>query len=139
MSLIFSRLVKLNFNFLKTQFGFDYLKSGIGYIKEDLELEFYIGNGQVDIIFFVRKDNKIFRPYISRSFELMCILRLVKKSKLEPYPSEIDRYLIDSTSMDLHLKYYARLMKQHGTDILKGDLSVFEQVHSLRKDNARWQ
>ena len=51
----FSTLVKNNFDFLKTEYFFSDLKKDIGYVKDDLELEFYQGKGEVEIVFFCKK------------------------------------------------------------------------------------
>lgn len=88
-------------------------------------------------MFFVRKDDEIFRPYISRSFDLANIIRRVKTETLESYPPEITGYLTAPSIIDIHLNYYARLLKKHGKEILNGDLSVFEYVHTMRKDSAK--
>ena len=106
-------------------------------MKDDLELEFYGGNGQVDIKFFVRKSDDIFKPFISRSFDIQNILRRVSENKLEPYPKEINGYLTDERTINLHLKYYSRMLKEHGSHILNGDLEVFEKIHIERKEYAK--
>jgi hypothetical protein len=133
----FKSLVAENFNFLKFVFDFRNLKDGIGYVKDDLELEFYGGNGQVDINFFVRKNDDIFKPFISRSFDLNSIIRKVSVGKLEPYPKDISGYLTEDSNINLHLRYYARMLKEHGEDILNGDLTIFEQIHKKRRENAK--
>jgi hypothetical protein len=133
----FKSLVAQNFNFLEFDFGFRSLKDGIGYMKDDLELEFYEGNGQVDINFFIRKNDVIFKPFISRSFNLNSIMRKVSVEKMEPYPKDIIGYLTEGANINLHLKYYARMLKEHGEDILNGDLTMFEQTHKKRRENAK--
>ena len=133
----FKSLADQNFNFLELDFGFRSLKDGIGYMKDDLELEFYEGNGQVEINFFVRKNNDMFKPFISRSFDLDSIMRKVSGEKMEPYPKDIIGYLTEDSNINLHLKYYARMLKEHGKDILKGDLTIFEQIHKERREKAK--
>ncbi len=133
----FKSLVHKNFNFLISEFGFLHHKKGIGYTKNDLELEFYQGKGEVEIVFFVRRDDEIFKPFVSRSFDLDPILRRLRKSEFEPYPSEITGYLTSSNFIGLHLNYYAKLLKQHGVTILNDDLSVFEKIHLMRRENAK--
>jgi hypothetical protein len=133
----FKSLVDQNFNFLEFDFGFRSLKDGIGYMKDDLELEFHEGCGQVDINFFVRKNNDIFKPFISRSFDLNSIMRKVSDEKMEPYPKDIIGYLTEGSNINLHLTYYARMLKEHGKDILNGDLTIFEQIHKKRRENAK--
>ena len=133
----FKSLVAQNFDFLKDDFGFQNLKDRIGYVKGDLELEFYGENGQVDINFFVRKNDGIFKPFISRSFDLYSIIRKVSVEKMEPYPKDISDYLTEDSDINLHLRYYARMLKEHGEDILTGDLTIFEQIHKKRRENAK--
>ncbi len=133
----FKSLVTNNFNYLKSQYDFRDLENGIGYIKEDLELEFHGGNGQVDINFYVRKNDDIFKPFISRSFDLETILRKISPDGLEAYPGEINGYLTENSSINTHLKYYARMLKNHGGHILQGDLKVFEKIHKRRRECAK--
>ena len=130
----FNELVTQNFNFMESEYDFQTLEKGIGYVKNDLELEFHQGNGQVDITFFVRKSDEIFKPFISRSFDINSVLMKISQGKLEDYPKEINGYLTDLERVDVYLSYYSRMLKQHGENILKGDLSIFEDIHLKRRD-----
>ena len=134
---IHAKLVRQNFDFLKTRYGFADLENGLGYVKDDLEIEFYIGNGQVDVDFYMRRDDEIFRPHISRTFELVRTVSMLKKDSFEPYPSEIQGYLTDAHSINLHLGYCARVLENYGKDILMGDYSIFEHIHGLRREKAK--
>ena len=133
----FRSLVTQHFNFLESEFGFQNLKEGVGFEKNGLELEFHGGNGQVDINFFVSKSDEIFKPFISRSFTLNSILRKVSIENMAPYPNSINGYLTADSDINLHLTYYAQMLKQHGQAILNGDLTVFENIHKERKGNAK--
>ena len=127
--------VRKFFGFLKEEYGFTDHPKGIGYIKNELEIEFYCGKGELEVIFFVRRDDNIFRPYVSRSFDLLAIVKRLKTGKIE-FPASFQNYVVDMGGVDEHLSFYASLMKKYCSSQLDGDLSIFETIHMERRNKA---
>jgi hypothetical protein len=128
-------LVRKNFDFLKHDYGFENLPKGIGYVKDKLEVEFFHGNGELDIIFFVNRDDEIFRPYISRIFDFFDIAERLGSEKLI-FPEDWPRYVINNDDIEACLSYCAELMKGRCRNLLEGDMSIFETIHLARRQNA---
>jgi hypothetical protein len=96
-----------------------------------LELEFHYGRGEIEIVFFVRRDDQIFRPYVSRSFDLLSVIKQPKEAGLThptlPYP------ILEMKDVDMYLSYCASLLKEYGKSILEGDMEIFEKRHMMRR------
>ena len=130
-----SAYVKKHFDFLVDDYGFEYHPTGLGYIKEDLELEFFHGKGELDIVFFVRRDDDVFKPYISRLFELLDIIKRQMKGNIE-WPKDLPEYIISLEDVDKVLSFYSELAKKYCKEQFNGDLSLFEKIHLMRRENA---
>jgi len=121
---------------------FYFLINNFGYEKNGLEIEFYYGQGAVDIIFFIRISNEVFKPYVSRSFYLLDIINKdinkdinkIKTGRVE-FPENIPHYLTAAEDVDKYLSFCAGLMKKYCAIQLEGDLSVFEKIHLQRRKN----
>ena len=134
----FESIVRKHFAFLKSEFGFVDKFETLGYEKNGLEIDFYYGKGEIDVIFFVRKSDAIFKPFVSRSFYLFDIARRLKGSKLgrpANIPMSITS-LTDEKYIDPYLAYCADIMQAHCYAQLDGDLSIFEQIHTSRRASA---
>ena len=102
-------------------------------MKDGLEIEFHHGKGELDVVLFVRRDDEIFRPYISRSFDFLDIARRRKGSKLV-FPDTIPQYIVSGDEIDSYLELCSNLMKEYCVSILQGDLSLLEEIHESRKN-----
>lgn len=131
----FSTYMRKRFDFLKHDYGFEYHSKALGYTKNDLELEFYYGRGEVQIIFFVNRIDEIFKPYVSRSFDLLSVIKQPKNDQVI-YPKNISWPLLEMKDVDLHLEYCANLARVHGKEILMGNMDIFEKEHLKRRENA---
>ena len=131
----FETSVRKYFDFLKIEFGFINNQKNIGYEKNGLEIEFYHGNGELDIIFFVRKNDEIFKPFVSRTFYLFNIVRKLKGRKITG-TENMPQYITSSQNIEEFLLFCAELMKTYCSKQLEGDLSIFEEIHIARRENA---
>ena len=131
----FSTYVRKNFDFLSRDYGFQRHPKALGYIKNELEIEFYHGKGEIDIVLFVRRDDEIFKPYISRSFDLLDIVKRLVPGKME-YPDNLPEFFIEMSDVDEFLKFCADQTKSYCRTILEGDLSILESIHMKRRANA---
>lgn len=131
----FSTYVRKNFSFLEEEYGFKKHPRTLGYIKGDLELEFHYGRGEIDIVFFVRRDDEIFRPYVSRSFDLLSVIKQPKVGVLA-YPTDLPFPIMEMYDVDTYLSYCASLLKEFGKSILEGNMEIFEKKHMMRRKNT---
>jgi hypothetical protein len=131
----FSTYVRKNFDFLISEYGFQSHPKALGYIKNELEIEFYHGKGEIEIVLFVRRDDETFKPYISRLFDLLDIVNRLVPGKME-YPDHLPDYFTEMSDVDEFLKFCADQTKSHCSNILEGDLSVLESIHMKRRSNA---
>jgi hypothetical protein len=129
----FSTYVKKHFDFLITEYGFLNHPRALGYVKGDLELEFYQGKGEMEVVFFVRRENEIFKPYVSRSFDVIDIAYAQRKVD---WPSDLPKYVVSLEGADKYLDHYSKLVKELCKDQLSGDFSLFEKIHLERRKNA---
>ena len=132
---VFENLVRKNFDFLKHDYGFEDHPKGIGYVKDKLEVEYFHGKGELDIIFFVNRDDEIFRPYISRVFDFFDIAKRLSSEKLI-FPEDWPSYIINGDDIEVYLSYCAELMKVRCKNLMEGDMSIFETIHLARRQNA---
>ena len=130
----FPQLVKEAFSFLE-DYGFEFTVAEerqycVIYRGASLDIEFYWGKGELDVLLQVKIENEIFRPYISRSFELPAVVRYLVKHAFESYsPTGHVRSIEDANR---NLRFMADLMKRHCASLLAGDLSVLEEI-TLKK------
>jgi len=130
---VLEKCVKKHFGFLENEFGFSWIQNKIGYEKNGLEIEFHHGKGELDIDLFVSRDDEVFRPYISRSFDFLDIARRGKGSKLK-FPESATQYIVSDDEIDLYLKFSSELMRKYCTPLIQGDLSLLEAIHESRKN-----
>ena len=128
----FEILVKKYCDFLKVKYGFEEKSEKLVYVKGVIEIEFYQGKGELDIVFFINKQDEIFKPFVSRSFYLDEIVRRVNKNPIS-YPQTSSGYLISDEDIEIHLKFCAKLLKKYCYLQLEGDLSLFEEIHLERR------
>jgi hypothetical protein len=131
----FSTYVRKNFDFLEKEYDFKSHHKALGYIKGDLELEFHYGRGEIEIVFFVQRDDEIFRPYVSRAFDLPSVIKQPKNGKIQ-YPTNLSYPLMEMTDVDIYLSYCASILKEYGKSILSGNMEIFEKIHLMRRTKA---
>jgi hypothetical protein len=132
----FEDYVRKHFGFLKDKYGFEEASSPMSYVKGVIELEFYHGKGEIEICFFIRKQDNTFKAFVSRSFDLTEIVQRVNGSYV-PFPKELQGYVISLDDMDKHLAFYAKLTKKYCFEQLEGDLSLFEEIHLERRERKK--
>lgn len=125
----FDVMLKKHFSFLEDAYGFSKPDQETVYAKNGLHIEFYQGNGQLDVQFFVNRNDEIFKPFVSRSFY---VHEVVKKLGFNPEPYA-GGYVISDTDIEACLTYHKRLIKEYCKPILTGDLSVLEEMHLARR------
>src|SRR5690606_33604688 len=108
----FSAHVKKHFDFLINEYGFRSHHTSLGYVKDVLELEFYHGKGELDVIFFVRRDDEVFRPFVSRSFDLIDIVKRQAGRELT-WPSNLPEYIISMEDVDIYLSFLGEVTKKY--------------------------
>jgi len=131
----FEESVRKHFYFLKSEYGFVNNPKNLGYEKDGLEVEFYHGKGELEIQFFVRKNNAVFKPFVSRTFDLFYIVRQLKGGEITG-AENLPKYMISSQDIDEYLSFSAQLMKTYCSMQLEGDLSIFEEIHRARREKA---
>jgi len=130
-----STYVKKHFDFLVDDYGFEYHPTGLGYKKDDLEIEFFHGKGEMDIVFFIRREDDIFKPYVSRLFELLSIIQRQKNEKIE-LPHDFPEYIISMEDVDKALSFYSSLAKKYCKEQFNGDFSLFKIIHLERRERV---
>ena len=125
---MFKTLVRKHFDFLKTEYGFGDNPHTFGYKKGIIELEFYYGKGEIEICFFIRRADDIFKAYVSRTFDLLSIIRIERQSDIV-FPENLRGYMISDEDMDNYLYFVAKLTRKYCVRQLDGDMSLFEALH----------
>jgi hypothetical protein len=102
-----------------------------------------VGEGEVDITFVVSlpfsKDHAIFRPYVSRTFNLVEVALRMDPNALEPLRKQSASragYITDRAGAEAYMCTCVELMRRHCTPLLKGDLEVLEELTKDRRANA---
>jgi hypothetical protein len=133
---VFNSLLTSAFAFLPTEFGFalkifDATQGQAAYAKDPLSIEFWWGNGQLDINFCIAleyaKTHAVFRPYLTRTFDLFRVVSKIDPAYLKSHPASGD-YIDTPKQIAQHLEYSATVMRQYCATILRGDFSVLEAM-----------
>jgi hypothetical protein len=137
------------FGFLERDYGFvrklDSMSpdAHVEYSKDPLSVDIWWGKGEIDVTFVISlqfsKDHHIFRPYVSRTFDLTQVALSIDPKALEPWrrqASEPAGYVTDPARADVYLKRCADLMRRHCIPLLSGDLAVLERLTTRRRAHA---
>ena len=131
----FAEIVSKHFDFLKKEYGFLDHPSELGFINGPVELEFHHGKGEVDIFFFIRRDDNIFRPFISRSFDIWSIIKRQMPDTLH-WPNDIPEYLTTMEDIDKYLSFCSEFAKKYCKTQFEVDMALFEEIHLERRKTA---
>ncbi len=128
----FASLAHKHFGFLSTGFPFRLTSDAdpVRYDSSTLYVEIWSGKGEVDLIFGVKVDTDILRPYVSHLFSLAEIVRYHKEGPFPTFKSFSD--FPDLTEEERYLIHLASLTRRYCADILNGDLSVLERLSTNR-------
>ncbi|MHC1742792.1 MAG: hypothetical protein AB9873_07140 [Syntrophobacteraceae bacterium] len=118
--------------FLEVDYGFVRDPDALVYRRDWLELECWLDRGECDIFFFVRRDDDIFRPYISRMFQLNEIVRRQVKS-WPPSGIDLREMPLTREKLEAHFKWEAQRLKRFARPILEGDISLLGKIHLERR------
>ena len=77
----------------------------------------------------------MFRPYVSRSFDLLSVAKIEKGEKLEK-PELLSQYIVSTDENAEFLAYCAKIMKSYCKNILNGNLNTLEKIHLERRKNS---
>jgi len=131
----FFQSVRQTFDFLVRDFGYQLQRSisddasCVIYTHPLMNVEFYWGKGELDVIFRVKVENEIFRPYRSRAFSLSEVIRYLDETAFNAYPQiNNGAYITTLSDAENVLQFHSALMHKYCTGILSGDLSLFEKL-----------
>jgi hypothetical protein len=127
-----------DFGFLVKDFGFTATPDtvcgvGLSFTKHSLPLEVSLGwyKGEVDLEFQVLLENRVFRPYISRWFNLGEIVHHMDPSVMTNALKErppLPRWALSAEDAHCFLEYHAMLVQKFCLPILNGDFAVLEAI-----------
>jgi hypothetical protein len=127
-----------DFGFLVKDLGFTATPQticGIGLLfsKDSFALKVHLGwyKGEVDFVFQLLLENRVFRPYISHNFDLGEVmhhidLNAIKKALNERPP--LPRWALSAEDAHCFLQFHATLVQKFCLPILKGDFAVLEAL-----------
>ena len=108
-----------------------------------MSVDIWWGKGEVDVAFVVSlpfsKNHAIFRPYISRTFDLLEVALRVDPNALEPWrkrSGEPAAHITGHSGAEAYLTKCVELMRKHCAPLLNGDLAVLEQMTIQRRAHA---
>ncbi len=121
-----------HFDFLIKEFGFS-LTSGEDPVRYDsacLYVEIWSSKGETDVLFGVKVDTDILRPYVSHLFSLAEVVRYYKTGPFPHFASFTGAP--DLAEEERFLVYWAALMKKYCGDVLRGDITALEKLAQNR-------
>jgi len=139
----FFDIVTRAFAFLTDKYGFQLISGprqgsldSIRYEKKPLIIELCWYKGEIYIAFSVDLENEVFRPYISRTFHLSEIARRQDKTAYRNAPKFPD-YITTREQAETAIQFEAHVMRKCCKSILRGDLSLLEEITEERKGKTR--
>ena len=145
----FENSVTTHFGFLEQEFGFachwrsEQPTEHAEYCKDPLSVDIWWGKGEIDITFSVSldfsKNHAVFRPYVSRSFDLTEVARRFDPQALAPrhsWDGASAGYISDLSRATAYLSFCAEVMQRHCRPLINGDLTVLEQLTLQRRANG---
>jgi len=124
----FGKAVRRDFEFLINEFGFALTSDDdpVRYDAATLYVEIWSSKDEIDLIFGVKVDTDILRPYVSHIFSLAEVVRYYKTG---PFPGFGSFSAIPGiTEEQRYLIYLATLTKKYCGDILRGDITALERL-----------
>jgi len=132
-----------DFDFLVKDFGFTATPEtvcgvGLSFTKDAHALKVSLGwyKGEVDFEFEVLLETSVFRPYISRRFDLGEIVNLIDPNAITKALSErppLPRWVLSVENAHSVLQYYAMLVQNFCLPVLNGEFEVLEAITWARR------
>lgn len=124
--------VRTHFDFLITDFGFTRTSDDdpVRYDAATLYVEIGSSKGAIDLLFGVKVDTDVLRPYVSHRFSLDEVVRYYKQGPFPTFASFAGAP--DAPRNERYLMYLAGLTKKYCGDILRGDITPFERLSGNR-------
>jgi hypothetical protein len=132
-----------DFGFLTKDFGFAatpeiFCGSGVLFSKDSLLLQVCLGwyKGEVDCDFRLLLESTVFRPYISRTFDLGEVVQCIDKDVISKALKEgppLPRWALTAEDAHCHLLFQAMLVQNFCLPILSGDFAVLEAITWKRR------
>jgi hypothetical protein len=124
--------------FLVNNHGFILITSdehskSVFFSNDSLNIETYWGKGEVDLLFRVLLENDVFRPHISKQFDLSEVVRQIDPNTFDEKP-DLPEWALTANDAKCYLQYYAKLIQKYCLPILGGDLSVLESITKKRRN-----
>jgi hypothetical protein len=111
------------FAFLERELGFVEVElgaDGAGWDSPALGVRVGREKGSVDVLLVARVDTPVLRPYVSHTFPLLRVLPLLAPGCLRGVCWPADEGAC--------LARMGKLLREHGTELLRGDLGVLERL-----------
>ena len=120
--------IRTHFDFLITDFGFARTSDDdpVRYDAATLYVEIESSKAEIDLMFGVKADTDVLRPYVSHRFSLDEVVRYYKHGPFPVFASFAGDP--DAARDERFVMYLAGLTKQYCGDILRGDLAPFESL-----------
>jgi hypothetical protein len=139
----FFDVVTRSFAFLVDQYGFQLVSDqrhnsldSIRYEKKPLVIELGWYKGEIDIAFYVDLENDVFRPYVSRAFQLSELARRQDGTAHRNGP-KFPNYITTLQEAQTAVQFEAHVMRKCCKSVLQGDLSLLEQITRERTGKVR--
>jgi hypothetical protein len=127
---MFIETVQDKFSFLENTYGFTLKKktaSSTEYTNGKIDILIGWYKGEVDIDVYVRIESDIFKPYLSRIFRLIQIIKYVDPKAIKNAP-QFPNYITSDADCYVALAWGAKMMKSVCDPILRGDLRILEEI-----------
>lgn len=141
----FQDLVDRELEFLVTEYGWSRVQPSSGasdglveFCKGPLTIAVRWGHGELSLMFSVDLEftvsHPVFRPYVTRMFELGVIARHQGWKFIPPRDARGDQdgYIVTLEQAERRLAWEARLLQRHCAALLNGDLQVLEEITRAR-------
>jgi hypothetical protein len=136
--------------FLEQDFGFTLdrespsLAARARFVKPPLSVEIWWGKGEIDISFWLSlpfvSEHPVFKPFQSRQFDMYRVAQQLDARAARAWASDVRKVvagpLTQPRAAETYLALCAALMKRCCGPLLRGDLTVLEQIASKRMSNA---
>lgn len=145
----FSSEVANAFGFLVSDYGFRFVdhpdfsaEELVEYRKEPVTISVGWYKGEIDVNFSVSLEfaatHKIFRPYLSRTFQLREIAVWQDRNAFASWATRRDLggFVLRAEQAAPYLAACAAIMRQYCIPVLRGDLTLLEKITMERKADA---
>ncbi len=135
----FATLARRRFAFLESDHSFAFRVIDSGYVRfeqPELELNLCWSRWEYSAILQVRREDAVFRPYVSRQFALHTVV-LAFDPAAYPSSGELPLDVKTLEDVDRYLLLDAALLRKHCVPVLDGDFAVLEAMYKGRETSDR--